>query len=451
MCWLFGPASPNVADNGDYWRVARPAGIDSPAGTRTGSWTPTLEYPVAKPSVAAGLSSPAVLAWCARTIGARGGTLDIRWMGAICTTLLCLAAAFAVRAGVATLAITVPLVVVLDTAYLPFFNSFYAESTFLPAWIGVLWWTWLGFAPQTRRGPSWLAAGLGLLLLGGLAKQLYSPLGLVVLGVLVGIGAMRSQSLPRAALLVLTAASVACPLWFGLGGGPTFATVNRYHATFGGVAALSDDPTAVLDRLGVPPAYRDLPRTDVFRAGIANDHPVHRALAEVSVAEIAAEYLRDPTLAVRAVDRVVHELAAAKSHTRAIEVGGPKRSYRMRPTDLSYWRASLVSQRPRFAALVASAVVILGAWAAWRRRADSLLAVILLSAAWALVQSTGAILGDGVVSLRQHLLAARFAVDVAVLFGLLGLGTAGAAWLRSRGGGGLLRPPRPTAATPPRP
>ena len=357
------------------------------------------------------------LAHLAAKLGSSDGELDIRWMGALLMTFLIFEVTVAIRAGLPASLVLLLLFVFLDSAYLPFFNSFYADSTLFVALIGItMWFSWLGSEHRKLTLPV-LIPVLLLSFFGGASKVLYSlhPLvaGLTLLATVVVGGLTTSVKSSVAGFSILLATIVGLPAWFILGPGPNFPWVNRYHAVFAGLVPQPPRPGMALKRLGIPRDYWEVPRRDVFSAGIAEDHPVNQVLAGVSRWRIASQYLRDPHASLRALDRVVDELSAARSHTRGTrERGVGAGPYQPRSVDFSRIRAALLSWHPRcvWAVFWLFTFVLIGY--SLRAKAIGVFSACLFLSLWTLVGIVVVILGDGLVSIRQHLVGVRLALDL---------------------------------------
>jgi hypothetical protein len=415
--WLLQAPLVGVADNGDFWRVARPAGIEHADVHPLDGRFADATYKVTDSHLLSGGSSASCLAWLAARLGASQGFLDIRWVGTVYLFVIAVLLTTVVWCGLPRPLILLVMIVFMDAAYLPFLNSFYADGALFVALIGTaLWFYWLGCS---RSGVSYsgLLAIVTLATIGGWTKVQYSflPLsvltGLLISGVLAGSRLWNRRCLLT--VLLLCGAATCLPTWFLVGPGPDFPEANRYHAIFGGILVVSSHPERTLESLGVPKEYWGLPRRDVFSGRIAVDHPVHEAISRVSRWQVALQYLQDPTAIERSLDRILGALSASASHergTRQRGVGGGLPGPRM--WDASRLRAWAMSAHPRvawtlFAIWVASTLAH-----AMTRRALAVACSMWFLVGWSVAGVVLTVLGDGFVSLRQHLVGFRLGLDI---------------------------------------
>ena len=411
-----------VADNLDYWRVARPAGIDVPPQRRQGYFV-VCSYPEIEADLGSFFSSPALVAWMARplTWGLKvpAGEFDLRQLG-----LLYWTASAAVLAG--ALALGLPPVLALlfawvlaDPGFLLFFNSLYADPALLLGLLGVACFLSL------PRGQSAFATGwpLAFLLLfatlAGFSKMQYSPFPAVLLGSCAAGLALRRErpgSARLAFLGLLTLVAVAGPYHFFWGSAPRFPDANAYNAVYGGIDRVAGAPAAALAALGIPEEFRNRPAQDYFAAGIEPDDPVLPFLRKLSRVRLAGLYVRDPAAAADTAARIAGKLWRQETHPRGnythAESGPRNRAYET-PFQFSLWRSRSLRRLPAeaawvFLAAVLAALVYRGARGLWTAE-DTLWLFLFL---WTCSQAAVAVLGEGFVNLHQHLLGARFAFDL---------------------------------------
>jgi len=415
-----------VADNLDYWRVARPAGIDVPPQRRQGYFV-VCSYPEVAADLGSFFSSPALVAWMARPLGwglqVPAGQFDLRQLG-----LLYWAASAAVLAGALALGLP-PLLALLfawvlaDPGFLLFFNSLYADPALLLGLLGVA--CFLPLAGSRRWPPALL---LPCAALAGFSKMQYSPFPAVLLGACTAALVLRRERPggPRLVLLGLLAlVAVAGPYHFFLGAAPRFPDANAYNAVYGGIARVASSPEAALAALGIPAEYRSRPAKDYFAAGVGPDDPVLPALRKLSRVRLAGLYLRDPAAAGRTATRIAEELWKTGTNPRGNythpESGRQRRVYET-PLQFSLWRSWCLRWLPPqtawiFLAAMLGALVYRGARGArglWTSE-DTLWLFLVL---WVCSQAAVAVLGEGFVNLHQHLLGARFGFDLLLVLAL---------------------------------
>lgn len=441
---LGGEPCRGVADNLDFHRVARPAGIDTgepPA--RPGRFV-QCRYETGPADFSEHFSSAAWMAWVAKQLpfGAPPGTMDLRQVGLLWLASWLVLLALLVRGGL-PLAVAVGLfVVVLDPGYLLFWNSFYADAPLILVLAGTVGWLRLwGEEPQRfRELPVWRWSGwVGLLLvlafLGSGSKMQYVPFAGVVLvalaPLLVEVRGLswRRRLVPAALLLLLTAAAG----WhFFAGSGPRFPWANNYNAVYAGIAQVSAEPRQAMEALGVPEEFRDLPHRDVFSSRIPPHHPVHAHLSDLSRLHLLGLYLSEPQATAAALARTHGEMALLRTHTRG---NYPRTEARPRkevfdpPWRFGRLRATLLAPWPPllWVLLLAGSVAVV---AALVRRGPAAVraAPYLLLLLWFGTQVWVVVLGDGFVAFEQHLLGARLALDLLLALALVEGGAAVGRW-----------------------
>ncbi len=340
-------------------------------------------------------------------------------MGAVLLVVLVVEVTFAILGGLPASLILLVLFALLNASYLPFLNSFYADGTFFIALVGtVFWFAWIG-GTLPRPGPSSVLPVVALALLGGAAKVQYSVLPSLILlalsiAFLFGERELRARSTLVLGLVLLLLA-IALPAWFVLGSGPNFPQVNRYHAIYGGILRLSSNPEQTLRSLDVPKEFWELPRKDVFSGGIAPDHPVHEALARISRWQLAREYFRDPGATGRALGKVLDELSAPKSHKRGTTERRPD-GHADRPQFLGVTRlrSEILSWQPRVIWILFALTTIASLSHSLKKRVLSVAFPMIFLILWLTSGTVVVLLGDGLVSLRQHLIGVRLSVDLLV-------------------------------------
>ncbi len=445
-----------VADNGDFWRVATPAGLAHSlpyADVRQRYVDP--RFTVGETAWQLGVSSPACVAWLARVLDATfasdPGSMAIQSLGIVYLVLL-LAVLAAIAGRDATLAWLGALLlwVVTDPGYLLFFNSFFAELVLVIGLAAIALWCCrfgelrplLLASGASRWVP--LAALCALLAFLGFSKLLYAPLPLAILLVLLPQLTQRVRLSPRAPLSFAAAAlaiAILAPAYFGSHGVQRFEHINAYNRVFVGVAQVARDREATLSNLGIPVERAKLIGTAYFRLSEAESaHP-----DGATVWRTLRAYLADPVAAGRAALRAVRALASDTAvrlgqHT-AEESGGEPRPFGARAWDFSTWRARVLASSFTVGLLWLFGV----GWVIVRLRrglAPRLLAIAALSLMVPL-QAAGVVLGDGFFALHRHLVGARLALDLMLVLLIFDVAAALITLWRSaraRGSSSRLRP-----------
>ncbi len=416
-----------VADILDYWRVARPAGIEVEP-QRHQSYFMVCTFAVAEANLAQGLTTPTLLAWLARASpwpgGAPPGRFHIRQVGFVYWSLSVAALVGAGLMGVSALYLLLCAWVLFDSGFLLFFNSLYADPALL---VGLVAATLLllarprgasGKKPAREPGSLVLVFLFCATALAGFSKMQYSVFPAVLLGtyglslILRRLGPARREWLFLAGL---SAMAVTAPLLFLLGPAPRFLDANNYNALFGGIARAASNPAAALGALGIPEEFQYRKSKDYFAAKSGPKDPAMASVRRLSRLRLAALYLSDPPALAYAARRTHKDLSRIRTHPRGTLTrleGGRKRAYFSRPEQFSRWRNSVLLRLPYWSLwLLVLAAAFLGLRALRRQWSNTDTACLLL-VTWAVSQIGVAILGEGFVNLHQHLLGARLAVDL---------------------------------------
>lgn len=421
-----------VADIGDFWRVARPAGVEHLEPLTQPGELVRCTFKLTSADLASGFSSTSLLVWIARHLrwlgGAPPGFMAIRQMGLLYLALIAAFVASALAGRMPLAVVAALLYVIVDPGYLLFFNSFYGDPAHLVALVGLFVWGWRwGALPQEfwslspARWALSAAALIGLVFVGGAAKMQFILLPAVVLAVLVVPLVVHGRKAPlRASILggSLIALAVWIPLHFYVGPGPSFPWVNNYHAVYGGILRVTDDREGVLRDLGISERYWRLPRRSVFAAGVGRDHPVHQQLGDLSRWWLLGRYLREPKAILRVAGHIQRVHATLESHPRATVARDPRQ-----PTQRTYetwWQFSRIrsgvlgSWPPLLWFLIAGSLLWLaaalrrGRWAGATSTATFLLV-------WVFSQWIVVTLGEGLITFKQHLVPARLAIDLLLI------------------------------------
>ncbi len=482
-------------DNGDYWRVMRPAGLAPPPPaplTRPVDGAQRL-FVRTTPRLDEGFSSAALLAWASRLVpgwllGAPADRVDLRQAGLLYLALLTLALALGLAGGVPPLLCLLLAWAASDPQYLLLFNSYFADPPLLIALTGAaLWlccfrpsaawrWRWpLRWGPGALARAAWLAA---LSLLGGLSKHPYMlfPL-LLLLSLPAALPFRRRAAGPpdppgapppdppgapppdppgapspdppgapppwwRAALalglvLLLGGLCAAAPWHFAVGRGQRFPDMNNFHAVFLGIAELSQAPDRALGQLGVPPSLWHLRGRSFFSLSAAERAQVQAsgALQRLSRAQLLGLFLAEPGALVRAAAQLRRGLGRARPVRQCVDrsVTPPRRFLYTHPLQFSYLRRALVHHAaPAWAGLLLLALAWPLATLVRRRPLQPPQTALLFLLLFFCSQLWIVLLGEGLHSLVRHLLAARLALDLLLALSLAALLDGAARWRARR-------------------
>lgn len=454
-----------VADNLDYWRVARPAGIEVESERRREHHV-VCSFPLAEADLLGGFSSAAAVAAFSRHVGwgldRPAGSFDLRQLGLLYWAAAAVVLAGAVAAGLPPWLALLIAWVGLDPGFLLFFNSLYADPALVLGLLGTVAFlavARLGGEPDDplRRRLA-LAVVLCCAALAGFSKMQYSTFPLVLLAccsLALLLRRRRPDRFELAFLVLLASLAAAAPWHFFRGGGPRFLAANNYNAVYGGIARVASDPAAALAALGIPEEHRARPPGNFFADRAAGD-PVLPHLRRLSRLRLAGLYLRDPGALLETAGRIEATIWRVRTHPRETwsreESALRSRPYAT-PEQFSVWRGRLLGRLPgaRTVALLALATAVL-AFRAWRREWTSRATVWLFLLLWTASQMAVAVLGEGFVNLHQHLVGSRLGFDLLLVL-LLGealrsLARAALAALRRRAARGASTAPREPGPTP---
>ncbi|MBX3023542.1 hypothetical protein KF840_01390 [bacterium] len=417
-----------AAENGDFWRVMRPAGIvplDAREAVIHQYVSPT--YGVSTAHLGAGFSSAALLAVAAKALGIGMGAaaLDIRQVGAVYLLLYALALALAMRAGVPALLCALLAWAALDVSYSLYCNSFFADPAALLGVLAVA----LALLAGAGDARGWMRPALlnGAALLAGFSKNLYMLTPFVVAAAVLARPMRPWAAHLRAAAPLLVALLLAGALttWhFTAGGGYRFPDINNHHVVFRGVAEVADDPARLLAELGVDPGQAPLVGRAYFELNAAERDRSAAALRDLSRVRVVLAYARDPRRVTRALPRLLPAL-------RQTTAADPSFADRARPPAVyrGWWQFARLRGAPLpLVGFLLGVGLLALARAALARRWDGRHAALSFLFMNAVVLVIASVLGDGFFGLPRHLMGARFSIDLALALILYGI------WLRLRGG-----------------
>jgi hypothetical protein len=407
-----------VADNLDYWRVARPAGIVVEAERKQGHHV-VCGYALAAPDLGSSVTTPSLVAWLARPLGwlfdVPAGRLDLRQVGVLYWLASVILLLGGLRLGVSAPLLLLVAWVLYDPGFLLFFNSLYADPALI---LGLTAAVLLLLADRARVPGALVAALLAAAgALAGFSKMQYAVFPGVLLGACLLAQLFRRRrpaAHETAGLAALLALALAAPLYFLYGPAPRFLDANNYNATFGGIARVAGDAPAALAALGIPEGFRDRQPLDYFAAGVTPDDPVMPHVRRVSRVRLAGLYLQDPEALRETARRLHRELARVRTHprgTRTRSESGKIESVRT-PEQFSVWRSRLLDRIPWWSHLLLAVTALLLTVQAVRNRWRPVDTAALFLLLWVTAQFGVAVLGEGFVNIHQHLLGARLGLDL---------------------------------------
>jgi hypothetical protein len=416
-----------VADNLDYWRVARPAGIEVPAQAKQGYYV-VCRYETSEAEPLSSLTSPTLIAWLTRATAGDDRTFDLRRLGLI-YWLSTLAVLFVgLIAGADVLLVLILAWVLYDPGYFLFFNSLYADPALIVGLTATLIVLLLDpFDPVTgscrgRYAALTLASLIVAAILAGFTKMQYATFPGIVLACSALTFVVRRSRPRRREYLFLAALAViaaVAPVHFFYGAAPRFLDANNFNAVFGGIARVSSNPATALEALGIPPPHLDQQPRDYFAAPRQVIEPVMPHVRELSRVRLAALYLTDYRAFSRTAKEIHADLSRVRTHPRgnySRTESGPRARFHQTRTQFSSWRSRLINPLPLWSHLLLAASMLFLVWRSVRRQWSGADTGCLFLVSWSVSQFGVVVLGEGFVNLHQHLLGARLGVDL-----LLGL------------------------------
>jgi hypothetical protein len=417
-----------VADIDDFWRVMRPAGISHIRPLFKPGRHVVCTFKTGDSDLGSSPSSAALVAWGAKHLGwglrPKPNRMDLRQMGRLCLSIVLLIVVASLLNRTPPLLVGLMMYVLVDPGYLLFFNSFYADAVFFIALFGTVLWL-VRFGKLDREFwqldcPTWIAVFLGiggLALLGGASKMQYVlfPAFLsVCLTPQIVINGRRStvRALSLGTMLVLLSALL--PLLCFCGPRPGVLWANNYHAVYGGICRVASDRQGVLEALGVPRQYWNLPQTDVWSAGVSSSHPVHQHLRDLSRAKLLLLYAGDPAAVRKVMRHIETALTSVATDSRGHLVRDA--AHRKRSLYSTWWQfsrihASLYRAWPPFIWLLLTGTAARIGIAVARGRVDGLTVSEAFLVLWASCQLVIIVLGEGLINLKAHLVGTRLALD----------------------------------------
>ena len=422
-----------VSDILDFWRVMRPAGIEHVENPEYPGYYVQCTFKTGPADLVSLPSSSAVLAFVSRGFSffdTETGFMDLRQIGLLYILLTTVVLAAAGLCGLPVFEVWLLSFIALDPSYLLFFNSFYADPSLFVALIGgYCWFRWNDRKLDGRRAQRSsvrpfacqavaVSALVVLCVVGGASKMQYVTFPLAVLLSLIVLLVVRPSFRSRGAAflsIATLAISVAVSWNFFFGPGPRFLKYNNYNAVFGGIAKAASNPDEALANLGISAEHRGLQRTDIWSAGMVNNHAVHDELSRLSRFRLALEYFSDPGAISSVYTRICTDLSKTAGHPRgnkirpASDQGPTKRVF-----EYPLQHSKTMRRAYSWSIVSLSTLFVLAALVPFVTRFRFLSTSVFLFA-WIGSQSVVAVLGEGFVNLHQHLIGARLGVDLLAL------------------------------------
>jgi MYXO-CTERM domain-containing protein len=423
-----------LADNGDFVKVMRPAGLAyaEPGFAEFFLWAPD-KFAFAEPKEAPDryVTSETLLARLAvdgaRLAGAR--LFDIRVLGALHAGLLLLGLGFLVAAArdlapAARWTAAVALVLVFtDVAYAAPLNSIYGQASSLVFFLVTCGIAALGIRRGGLAGV-WLPAYFvaAALFVGSKPQEtLHAPL-LAALGVGLACSHRRRRAAAIALGVVLTTLGFAyfkrTPLWH--------RRIVLYHAVFTELLPNSPDPVADLRRLGLPERYLSWSGTTAYEGSSLLHDPAFRMEldARVGYRVLGQLYLEQPLRAAGVVRRAASKGARMRPPffgDLAKDAGAPPRAQSRR---FALWSDLKLGLHPwTLPALgTAAGVAVLAALATWRRattRGRLARAGVVVLAVMAAIEFLVCAFADAHIELVRHLYVFHAMIDLLLIAALV--------------------------------
>lgn len=320
--WLmFVPPYIGMADNGDFYRIIKPAGLYH---LDTLSEDIFFDYYIREYGIyqyhnqyaQTFYSSQALFVGAAvwlDTLLTGDALFDLRVQAAMLLPLMALCAALMTRtilngnrhpvAHVFTVALAAW--IFADSAYLAYFASFFGESVVLIATVAMTG-ALLMLTLKRHRGFGWLSLYMVSALLLISSKQQNSPVGILLVPITLHLIWLHRDRLWRgvcaacAVVLAVTAVGMYAII------PDDFVNINKYHAMTRGILLQADNPEEALAEFGIDPQYSVLADTIYYDRVplISPDDPALQSefYAKYSFTKILAYYLRHPGKLISMLD-----------------------------------------------------------------------------------------------------------------------------------------------------
>jgi hypothetical protein len=423
---LLVPPVVGLADNGDFVKVMRPAGLAyvEPAPERYFRWAPAKFAFAPRESDPDGYRTSEILLARIAVGTARGagaGLFDIRTLGTLHAGLLLLGLGLGLAAAAGLVpaarwtAAALLVFVFTDVAYAAPLNSLYGQAAslvFLALTLGIA-------ALAIRRGAlsgAWLPAyflAAALFVCSKPQEALQAPI-LAALGV-----ALAEKGRTRAAALGFAALLLAGAFFYFRATPPELRRVALYHAVFTELLPNSRDPAADLRRLGLPAEDARYSGTTAYDERSPLSDPAFRGPFDGRVAygALARLYLSEPGRAFAVLRRAAWKGARMRPPffgDLSKQAGRPERAQTRR---FALWSDLKFAARPAtlaiwMALLLGNAVAALATWRRASPRGRLARAGVLALVAMAALELAVCAFADAHIELVRHLYTFHAMIDL---------------------------------------
>lgn len=424
-----------IADNGDFYRVMGPAGLDYlNRGNDNFFGYINREY-IIKGNRAAGagyfttelaLVRAAVLA---NKLFSSSTTFDIRFLCGLYIAVF-LAALYLIvknlkgRERVTDVLITALLIFVFtDIGYIAYFNSMYAEAVSLSFFLLTA-----GIALQLVRSdrPHVLVLAaffLAAVMLVG-AKVQNVPIALIVFLFSIRLWKLRRDALWKTVNTISLAFLMITAVVSYTSTSDDIRLCNKYHSVFYGILKDSSDPEKDLGELGLDDSLAVLAGTDFFMEkypiDIKNPALLSQLDNKISQAKIALFYLRHPSRFVQKLEKTAECGFILRQGYGNYEKSDNVK-YGKTADSFIYWSGFKVSRLPHslfFVGLIYTAyfyVLAAKYFKAGSTRQRMLIELFMLIGLTGIIQFVIPVLGDGEADLARHLFLFNVCFDTILI------------------------------------
>lgn len=401
-----------LADNGDFWRVMAPAGIDYQEGKVPPRYRSLArEFSLSAPHLGDTTTSAVLPAYLVAKASSFSTAFDLRSLGAFYLAVYVggLAAltfslgGFIFALGMAWLS--------LEPTFFLHFNSFFSQSFSLALWPWLLWSLVKTFSTGRKKYSFVLAATAFLVATSKL------QLALVPLLLLLALSIPPRKDLRFASALLLGATVFTLAFSF-LPSSPQrrgLAIMNHYHAIFTGIAQVANKPADPLLALGISESYH-------YMAGIGMmDPPVNGRISaqlagqleHLNLFHLAGLYLSSPGALARSVPKFQDALARTPlQYLGNYEANLPGKTLDL-PWQFSNFRDPIFRFIPWLPWIFSFLLLAIGGRMVGKQeKFEAWHCVTLFLLLHFLSQLPIAVLGNGFYSLHRLLIPAHVALDI---------------------------------------